>query len=412
MKSLSQSHILNFHRLLSLFFAFVLSLSLSAAIEEGGIGYILLSNGTVCVTTLNTGTYKGDVVVPKEIQHNGGTYKVTAIGSMAFASSKELTSVTLPEGIERIMSRAFYHCSQLTKVNLPESLEIMEVEAFSGCYNLTSITFPSKLDLIETKAFSDCTALTKVVIPKNVKIIGQSAFRDCFGLKELIIEEGVEKIMPYAFAGCHSLETVKLPKSMNDVGMNAFHACQNIRKITIPNGMVRKKAFAACPNIAEVKVDKPKDLELKRGPKGIYSFGGGVAVGNTKMDKVVISFSQGYQFNPYYYLGAGMGYYGRFKSDFFADTEVFIDNRFTLKKTHSPFLGMKVGFAAFNNQDWFLSPSIGYRMGLTRSIGLNLSLALDCVRKTDFDNLQVINRNHHYPRYWETNLTISVGVDL
>jgi hypothetical protein len=67
---------------------------------------------------------------------------VTGIGREAFSRCGSLTSITLPDRIDKIRSMTFYECKNLTEVSIPESVEEMIVpSAFAGCENLKQLTF-------------------------------------------------------------------------------------------------------------------------------------------------------------------------------------------------------------------------------------------------------------------------------
>lgn len=66
--------------------------------------------------------YKGDISVPSSVVFDGKTYPVIEIGQNAFKDCKELTSVTLPEGITTIEAYAFDYTS-LKSLMLPASLK-------------------------------------------------------------------------------------------------------------------------------------------------------------------------------------------------------------------------------------------------------------------------------------------------
>ncbi len=102
-----------------------------------------------------TGTYSGDVVIPKTVTYDGIVFTVTSIGSSAFSYCSSLTSVTIPEGVTSIESSAFSYCSSLTSVIIPESVTSIGSSAFSGCSSLTSVTIPEGVTSIGKSAFSD-----------------------------------------------------------------------------------------------------------------------------------------------------------------------------------------------------------------------------------------------------------------
>lgn len=88
--------------------------------------------------------------------------------SCAFAGSN-ITSIVLPEGLERIPDRAFEYCSELKSVTLPSTLKGIGERAFQECKKLESITFPKSLKEIGDRAFFSCENLKEVNIPDGVK---------------------------------------------------------------------------------------------------------------------------------------------------------------------------------------------------------------------------------------------------
>lgn len=101
-----------------------------------------------------------------------------------------ITSIVLPEGLERIPDRAFEYCSELKSVTLPSTLKGIGERAFQECKKLESITFPKSLKEIGERAFESCENLKEVNIPDGVKYdfpgtmgdINNDAFRRCTSL--------------------------------------------------------------------------------------------------------------------------------------------------------------------------------------------------------------------------------------
>lgn len=108
------------------------------------------------------------VVVPAEI--NG--IVITEIGSDSF-KSLGITSVILPEGIERVSGNSF-HSNQLTSIIFPDSVTRIWHNSFNNNL-LTSVTFGSGLTRIEGGAFGN-NFLTEVELPLSVTYVGDGAF--------------------------------------------------------------------------------------------------------------------------------------------------------------------------------------------------------------------------------------------
>ena len=55
-------------------------------------------------------SYSGNVVIPQTVEYEGQFYSVKGIINKAFYKCKDLTSVTIPNGIEYIYEEAFAEC--------------------------------------------------------------------------------------------------------------------------------------------------------------------------------------------------------------------------------------------------------------------------------------------------------------
>ena len=110
------------------------------------------------------------------------------MGVEVFSLCRSLSSVTIPEGIERIYSRTFRGCSSLSSVTIPESVEKIEMEAFYDCTSLASLKIPDNVKEIEKKAFLGCTSLSSVTLSEKLEFIGSSSFAGCLNLTTIVCE--------------------------------------------------------------------------------------------------------------------------------------------------------------------------------------------------------------------------------
>ena len=167
--------------------------------------------GGISITGYNTkGGY--DVVIPSNI--NGK--KVVEIATEAF-QNKQLTSVTIPEGITSVGYAAFSG-NQLTSVIIPNSVTNIYVHAFSE-NQLTSVTIPTSVTSIGHSAFYG-NKLTSVTIPNSVTSIGDYAFQSN-QLTSITIPSSVTSIGDYAFKS-NQLTSVTIPSSVTSIGKWAF----------------------------------------------------------------------------------------------------------------------------------------------------------------------------------------------
>lgn len=138
-----------------------------------------------------------------------------------YPAGREEKSVSVANGIERIMPYAFSGSLALEAVRLPDSLTEIGDGAFADCRMLNSINLPFRLTQVSPSLFAHCANLTAVQIPANVTVIGSYAFY-CTGLTEITIPDTVTAIDGYAFCGCSQLREVSVPKNVAEIGEKAF----------------------------------------------------------------------------------------------------------------------------------------------------------------------------------------------
>lgn len=180
---------------------------------DGAKGTLALTNLTLPLTNktsvLNEGTgdYVDKMVVPTQV--------ISTLNPVP-------TTVTIPEGYDRVGDEAFAN-SSITNINFPNSLTLIGESAFYNCKNIASITLNEGLENIGKKAFMS-TSLTTLKFPSTLQIIHDEAFRGCFiyGLK---FNAGLKFIGKGAFA-LHRKDkaetTLEIPASMRYIGAIAF----------------------------------------------------------------------------------------------------------------------------------------------------------------------------------------------
>ena len=131
-------------------------------------------------------SYSGNayqVLIPAYIN----SFPVVEIGPYAFYENGVITSVFLPETLQKISYAAFKHATGLISVNLPASLLIIASDAFAGASKLTTINFAeTALEEIGANAFEN-TKLTGITLPATITEIGARAFADVTTLHSVTI---------------------------------------------------------------------------------------------------------------------------------------------------------------------------------------------------------------------------------
>lgn len=112
----------------------------------------------------------------------GGAYK-SEEGILFSADGVELISCpagksgeyVVPATVRKIDASAFSSCKNLSKITLPEGLKDIEDYTFFECWGLADVVFPKSLETIGKYAF-DGTILQFLFFDKNLKSIGDHAF--------------------------------------------------------------------------------------------------------------------------------------------------------------------------------------------------------------------------------------------
>jgi hypothetical protein len=223
----------------------------------------------------------------------GGSYTVpdgvVSIGSSAFQSCGNLTSVPFPAGLTNIGDHAFYTDASLTNITIPDGVIAIGTYAFSQCYGLTSILIPASVTSIAGWAFLSAGGLTTIdvdaanlfyssvdgvlfdkdkatllqfpcgrggsySVPGGVTSIGDSAFQFCNGLNSVTLPAGITNIGGAAFMGDYSLTNVNIPDGVTSIAGSTFQSCISLHSITIPASVtyIGDVAFQDCQGLATV----------------------------------------------------------------------------------------------------------------------------------------------------------------
>lgn len=120
---------------------------------------------------------------------------------------------------------------------------------------------------------------------------------------------------------------------------------------------------------------KQKIGNLTAGYKGFIDFGYTFDLSDYDAAKIEFMTSHGYQFNPYFYLGLGVGLH------YYTGTEdisvpLFANVRANMMKgAVVPFVDGRIGYSLGDDVDGFyFSPSLGCRVAVAERAGINLSL--------------------------------------
>ncbi len=193
---------------------------------------------------------------------------------------------------------------------------------------------------------------------------------------------------------------------------------KNLKKLTVLSLMMVAVAINS------------KAQSVKTGYKGFVDAGYSIGIGDYKLNRFEVNTSHGYQFNPYIFLGAGLGLhfmpsYATEDMEIPLDTRdskvdipVFANIRFNLSKTKiSPFLDAKGGTYVTNNGNIYVNVSAGCRFAINERQGINIAIGY-ALGKLEFEKFDRFTSryNMNYTRSKSMGnteaITLKVGLDF
>ena len=169
------------------------------------------------------------VVIPDTVTYLRVKYAVKSIGEYAFDHS-DLTTIVIPDHIQSIGESAFGSCKNLTSVTLPEGIDKL-FRVFSGCTSLRRITIPESV-VSANALFDNCTNLDSVVLPPNITLLG-STFANCISLQNVTLPDSLQIIRRLTFLNCQSLQSITIPEKVTEVNTQAFKDCLALDTIRV-----------------------------------------------------------------------------------------------------------------------------------------------------------------------------------
>lgn len=173
---------------------------------EDGLRYGILEGNNV--TLISCGD-KTDVNIPAKLNHNGTSYNVVKLQSVAFKNNENITSVKIPEGVSSIPDEEFLNCKSLNTVYLPESLKTIGNRSFKNTV-IKEINIPDKVESIGEEAFKS-TLLESIELPSELKTLGTASFQ-IDSLKKVILNS---EIVPVKNTFSNNLEALRVKDNFN-----------------------------------------------------------------------------------------------------------------------------------------------------------------------------------------------------
>lgn len=195
----------------------------------------------------------GNVVVPETVSYGGHTYNVTGMYTNPFKWCKNLTSVTLPEGMSYFNGTALFRgCTSLERINLPSTMtkEISWSTSLDSCWSLTEVNYAagnsrykSGNGVVFSRDGDSLILYPSGKNPGNPNFLQNLAGSAASGLKYI------------GGLGWNCfLEYVNIPNTATTLGGAAFYGCPKLKRVEIGDGVkiVGASVFSRCPQIQEV----------------------------------------------------------------------------------------------------------------------------------------------------------------
>ena len=193
-------------------------------------GVLFSESNHVVLSDIDVQVYYNHFLVAYPVGRTDSHYaipdEVTYISDEAFAYSKHLTSVTIPDSITHI-GRAFAHCVALTEVSIPAKVSMVARTAFYGCTSLININVSPDN---ERYYYSIDGVLFYGIAERNdMRLVQYPPGRTD---SVYVVPEGVTQILRSAFAYSSSLTEVIFPASVSRIEEQPFYECTSLTSLT------------------------------------------------------------------------------------------------------------------------------------------------------------------------------------
>lgn len=155
---------------------------------------------------------------------------------------------------------------------------------------------------------------------------------------------------------------------------------------------------------------------VRRGYKGFVDLGYTFGIGDYSINRLEITTSHGFQFNPYIFLGGGTGIH-YFHESQSAAMPLFADFRVNFKQGPVvPFAGLKMGYTVMLSDDiedlgFYCAPSVGVKFMMNHRMALNLSLGYT-VQLFDYYYNDYYSHYYYYATENLSGISLKLGLEF
>ena len=208
----------------------------SFALSYNGFAYEIV-NEKVVITGYDGAEAK--LTIPAQIDSKS----VIKIENNAFKDNKNLTSVTISEGIEDVGESAFENCTSLSTISLPTTIKHIGKNAiFNTAYYNNKDNWKLKrvvedTDLSIGSGTQETIPWEDILAPTLQYLYLGTVLIECEYSGVYRIKQGTTVIADYAFVKSKEATSIRLPQSLNVIGKHAFDGCASLESFDIPENI-------------------------------------------------------------------------------------------------------------------------------------------------------------------------------
>lgn len=105
---------------------------------------------------------------------SNGCYVMGSEGLDVYVDGKLVTELVIPGSFKKIRANAFMYWKNLTKVTVEDGVETIEDSCFNCCYALTEVNLPESVTTVGNYVFLSCHSLEELTLPNSATSIGAS----------------------------------------------------------------------------------------------------------------------------------------------------------------------------------------------------------------------------------------------
>ena len=197
---------------------------------------------------------------------------VTTIGVFAFDGCRGLTSIVIPNRVNKISRHAFNLCYDLLSVTIGSNVKTIETGAFENCFKLIEIINKCDIEITKGSTENGQVGYNAVVIKKDgeseIENVDGFLFYNYENINYLLGYTGndAELILPDTYKGQsyemnhdvflyrYDLNSISIGNNVTDMSDYMFFGCGNLRSVIIGSNIksIGERAFAYCESLTSI----------------------------------------------------------------------------------------------------------------------------------------------------------------